>query len=249
MRKYLIFIVILAVCVTVDLATKTFAERHLASPQYEHSLLLDVPSSGTTVGEYLETELSWNSPEEVTEIANQFTFLLDDDGHPVRRVSSDTRLDGGERLEVQQRAITLIDGFLWLRYAENRGAAFSLLADVDPGLRQPLFIVVGLVAILFIGALFRSVKPERTFLITALALIVGGAIGNVVDRLRYGYVVDFIRCEPGFQWPTFNIADSLIVVGVGMMFIEVVRDHFRQRKAARTQPSTASAGGSSGDAA
>jgi signal peptidase II len=101
--------------------------------------------------------------------------------------------------------------------------------------RQPFFIIVGIIAIAVIFFLFRSVAPDRLFLVSALSFIVGGAAGNIVDRLRYGYVVDFIHWRPGFDWPTFNIADALIVVGVIMMLIEFIRDHVRQRRAEKEE--------------
>jgi len=132
--------------------------------------------------------------------------------------------------------VTLIDGFLSFRYVENRGAAWGFLSNSESPWRGPFFVGVGLVALTVIFMLVRSAPAERRFLITALALIAGGAVGNIVDRVRYGYVVDFIVWHPGLEWPTFNIADALIVVGVAMMVIEVIRDSLRQR---RSQAETA----------
>jgi lipoprotein signal peptidase len=232
MNKYLLFTVVALICLGADLYTKTLAEESLASASanYEHYIHLEVPEGGdVTTLEFLSGEFSMNSEEELRNIANQNTVVLNEDGIAVRRTSSDDLLHPGDRIEVRSRTVTLIEGFLSFRYVENRGAAWGFLAETPESFRQPFFIIVGILAIGFIFMLFRSIEPDKKFLVLALAFIVGGAVGNIVDRIRYGYVVDFILAEPGFEWPTFNVADALIVVGVGMMFIQAIIDHVRQR--------------------
>lgn len=104
--------------------------------------------------------------------------------------------------------------------AHNSGAAFSLLAEAG-GWQRGFFIVVGSgISIFLLIWLWRLPLAARA-LPSALMLILGGAIGNLVDRIRLGYVVDFIDLHyASWHWPAFNIADSAIVLGVGLMLVE-----------------------------
>jgi signal peptidase II len=100
----------------------------------------------------------------------------------------------------------VLGSWFQLEYAENRGAAFGVLSGLGP-LLALLSVVVVLVILFQFG---REAKTER-WRVVALGLVVGGAMGNVLDRIRLGYVVDFIAVGP---WPNFNVADSAICVGV-----------------------------------
>ncbi len=114
-------------------------------------------------------------------------------------------------------SIPIIDGFLSLTYVRNTGAAFGLFAGSAEIFRRPFLIVVSLVAIGFIFILLRRLADHEIGLSTALAFIVSGAIGNLIDRLLYGEVIDFIDCFWGrYHWPAFNVADSFITIGVGL---------------------------------
>jgi len=232
-KRYGVFAILVIVCVVADLGTKTMAENRLASSSrdYNHFLYFDVPEATTpgTLAEFLAEEFARNTPDEIDRIALN-TVLLDGEGAPRRSGLPDLPLEGGEHLEVRRRSVQVMGEFLGFRYVENRGAAWGFLGDAPASVRQPFFIIIGLVAIVVIFLMFRSIEPNRRFLMTALAFIVGGALGNIIDRIRYGYVVDFIDWYPGFRWPTFNIADVVIVAGVSMMFIEVIRDHRRERR-------------------
>lgn len=107
-----------------------------------------------------------------------------------------------------------------LKLAFNPGAAFSFLAD-QGGWQRWFFVVLtfGISGVLLVW-LFRLEKTQRILAI-ALALILGGAIGNVYDRLLYGHVVDFIDWHAaGYHWPAFNIADSAIVGGAVLLFVD-----------------------------
>ena len=120
-------------------------------------------------------------------------------------------LAAGERLP--------ITGFLNLVLAYNKGAAFSFLAGA-PGWQTPLFVGVALLAIAVVSVLLLRAPGRRLFCI-GLALILGGALGNVVDRLRLGHVVDFLDFHAfGWHWPAFNVADSAITVGAGLLILE-----------------------------
>lgn len=142
----------------------------------------------------------------------------------------DPKVYGGKTIRVIGDHVAFI-------FAKNRGGAWGLLQDESEAVRRPFFFVVSLAAIVFIVTLYRRVTPQQTALKWGLPLVLGGALGNLVDRIRYGYVVDFIdvHVTSTFRWPTFNIADIAIVVGVGLMAI----DMFTSRKPA---PVAASSG-------
>jgi len=117
----------------------------------------------------------------------------------------------GERLE--------LTGFFNLVLVFNRGAAFSFLADAA-GWQTLLFTAIALGAALVVSWLILR-SPRRRLLCTGLALILGGAIGNLVDRLLYGHVVDFVDLHAfGWHWPAFNVADSGITIGAGLVILE-----------------------------
>ncbi len=113
----------------------------------------------------------------------------------------------------------VLTGFFNLVLVFNKGAAFSFLADA-PGWQTPLFVVFSLVAAVIVSVLlFRS--PGRPMFYAGLALILGGALGNVIDRLRFGQVVDFLDFHAiGWHWPAFNVADSAITVGAALLILE-----------------------------
>jgi signal peptidase II len=138
-----------------------------------------------------------------------------------KQALDDGRAYGGRRIEA-------IDGLLAFIFAKNRGGAWGLLQDESEAVRRPFFLLISAAAILFIVTLYRRVTPEQTALKWGLPLVLGGAIGNLIDRIRYGYVVDFIdvHVTKTFRWPTFNVADIAICVGVGLMAI----DMFTSRK-------------------
>ena len=103
-------------------------------------------------------------------------------------------------------SLTIVPGWLAFTYTCNKGAAFGLLAN-----ETLLFVLIALVVIGVIVAYFRFLPANRPWLRLSLGLQLGGALGNLIDRLRQGYVVDFIAVK---AWPVFNIADACVVVGV-----------------------------------
>jgi signal peptidase II len=113
----------------------------------------------------------------------------------------------------------------------NKGAAFSFLSDA-PGWQTPLLVGFAVVAIAVVAyLLWRS--PGRWILSSGLALILGGALGNVIDRLRFGQVVDFLDFHAGgWHWPAFNVADSAITVGAVLLILDGLRKHERRAGAA-----------------
>src|SRR5690349_19220868 len=101
----------------------------------------------------------------------------------------------------------------------NKGAAFSFLSDAG-GWQTPALIVFALAAIGIVGT-FIVRSPGRPMLLWGLALILGGALGNLIDRLRFGQVVDFLDFHAaGWHWPAFNVADSAITVGAVLLILE-----------------------------
>lgn len=106
-----------------------------------------------------------------------------------------------------------------LMLAYNEGAAFSFLGDAG-GWQRWFFILVGLIAVAIIAAWLRRLEPGEHWQGLALSLILGGAVGNLIDRVRFGHVVDFIDWHyAGWHWPTFNIADSAISAGVVILLL------------------------------
>ncbi|MGE5048718.1 MAG: signal peptidase II [Deltaproteobacteria bacterium] len=116
------------------------------------------------------------------------------------------------------------------RYTQNRGAAWGVLAGAGEQFRVPFFYLVSLAAVIFIFSYYRKLRTDQRYLQISLALVLGGAIGNAVDRILRGYVIDFIDwhwfdpnwLRPQLHWPTFNVADSGISVGLAMLLLEML---------------------------
>lgn len=132
-------------------------------------------------------------------------------------------LVGADPVTGGQKRFIVIENFFDFVYAENPGGAWSMLRGLPEIVRRPFFLVVSSVAIVFIISIYARIDRRQRALVWGLPLALGGAIGNLVDRMRYGYVVDFIhvwmkRGEGNeYHWPTFNVADVAIVLGVGLM--------------------------------
>src|SRR5262249_43402952 len=123
-------------------------------------------------------------------------------------------------------------GLFRLSYATNRGVAFSLFADSEFDIRWVLS-AVSLIAALFVLGYFRRAPADKPWLNVSLALLMAGILGNMIDRVRVGEVVDFIELHwrDFYSWPTFNIADSAICVGAVLLALEMLRED----KAVRTR--------------
>ena len=124
-------------------------------------------------------------------------------------------------------SLVIIPNFFDLTYVENRGAAFGLLAEINSRFRTPFFIIVSVVAITFIVVFYKKTEGNSWFHL-GLLFILGGALGNLIDRLRLGVVVDFLYFHwYQYYWPAFNVADTVICIGVGILIIDMV---FSNRK-------------------
>jgi signal peptidase II len=117
--------------------------------------------------------------------------------------------------------IAVIPGFFNLTNVRNPGAAFGILSGMHGVWRSVFFISVTLTALIVIAVLIW--KTNERLLVFAFSLIAGGAVGNVIDRVRYGEVVDFIQWYvKSYYWPSFNVADSAISIGVGLLAIDMM---------------------------
>ena len=117
----------------------------------------------------------------------------------------------------------LIEGVLRFTYAENCGAAFSMLRSAPGWVRALVFGVASVGAAIVLTLMFVRGAGGRLFTL-AVPLIVSGAVGNLTDRFRHGFVVDFIQVDPKlFSYPIFNVADIAIAIGVGLMLIDGVK--------------------------
>ncbi len=129
-------------------------------------------------------------------------------------------LDQGIKWLVMQnmqlgQSIPLIDNVFHLTYLWNPGAAFGMLPY-----KTAFFIAVTVLVVVGIGLYYRKIPPGKRRLKLGLALQVGGAVGNLADRVRFGHVIDYFDFR---VWPVFNIADIAIVTGVGLLFLEVIK--------------------------
>ena len=122
-------------------------------------------------------------------------------------------------------AITVIPGIFRLTHVLNTGAAFSLFSDsLSPLAVRNALIVFSIVAVLIVTFMLWRVGRDLTLTSIALALILGGAIGNLYDRLRLQHVVDFLEVKiVHYHWPDFNVADSCIVIGACLLLLEIFR--------------------------
>ncbi|HEV8593177.1 MAG TPA: signal peptidase II [Pyrinomonadaceae bacterium] len=138
------------------------------------------------------------------------------------------RLRLGDQIEV-------ISGFLNLAYAKNTGVAFSMLDDHGDSGRWGLSIVAIVAGVLVMYFFWRTPRSDDRML-GSLALLLAGIVGNVTDRLRLGFVVDFIDVQFGsWHYPTFNVADMAIVVGAGLMVIDLFLSKRSQKSEVRNQ--------------
>jgi signal peptidase II len=134
-----------------------------------------------------------------------------------------------------RHVVQVVPGCFELAYAENRSAAFGILGFLPLELRRNLLTGFAIIAIVVLLGLIVMGRIQRNWTAVATGLILGGAIGNVIDRVRLGFVVDFIDWHIGdrYHWPTFNIADSGIVVGV---FVLLWISYWLDRKVEEEKP-------------
>jgi signal peptidase II len=144
-----------------------------------------------------------------------------------------THLTFADRIEV-------VKGFFYLTHVRNTGAAFGLLADAPEPYRFDFFGGVGLIAIGILISFFRQLAPGDRLSALSLGFILGGALGNLIDRWRFGEVVDFLHFKlwGGYSWPDFNLADTFIVVGVALLVLELIAHEGENRASSEDAKST-----------
>jgi signal peptidase II len=120
-------------------------------------------------------------------------------------------------------SLPILGDTLRLSYVRNPGMIFGFLAHSDLPGRDAVLTAASLVAIVLLGVYYFRLPAEKRALRFGLGLVLGGALGNLIDRMLYGYVIDFIDVSLYFaRWPAFNLADSAIVVGVALMSVDLV---------------------------
>jgi signal peptidase II len=132
-----------------------------------------------------------------------------------------------ERTLDMRPPLQVVDKYVDFILARNKGGAWGLLQTTSELVRRPFFLLVSALAIGFIVTLFSRLQPRQRALKWGLPLVLGGALGNVFDRIHYGWVIDFIdvhvtRGGMEHHWPTFNVADIAICVGVGLMAVDMM---------------------------
>jgi len=119
---------------------------------------------------------------------------------------------------------TVVGGLFDLTYVRNSGAAFGLFASVDSSIKAIMLNSVAVLVFIVVSVYALRSSHKSVRLQVGFSLILGGAIGNLLDRVRFGYVVDFLDFSiSGHHWPAFNVADSAICIGVGLLFLDMLR--------------------------
>jgi len=123
-----------------------------------------------------------------------------------------------------RHSVSIFENFFNLTYVENTGAAFGLFSNMDRVFRIPLLTLVALLALVFIIYIYLKLSQEERITRLSLSFVLGGAIGNICDRMLHGYVVDFIDVHyyRTFTWPAFNFADIVISIGAGLIVLSLI---------------------------
>lgn len=121
------------------------------------------------------------------------------------------------------RTIPVINGFFNITHIHNPGGAFGLMANLSPTARSIIFLFISSLAVGLIFYFYKKTPANYRWLAAGFALIFGGAIGNLIDRIRFGFVIDFFDFYVGhLHWPAFNVADSAISVGIGIFVFHLL---------------------------
>jgi signal peptidase II len=146
----------------------------------------------------------------------------------VTKVYIHTHFQLGEMIQV-------IQDFFNITYVRNTGAAWGILRNTPDTFRNLFFLSMPPIAMIFIFGILRNLPSSDRLQILALSMIFGGAIGNYVDRLRFGYVIDFLdfHWKNYYTYPAFNVADSAIVSGVTILILIMLRQYAEEQKTAK----------------
>lgn len=226
--RYLFLAGIVLVCLVSDQWSKHWAEGRLSAPYLmqqtggSKSFVVEVPAEakGQSVHGFLKQDLTGTPEAQVLRIAQG--------GHKLGasvNFDKDKILQGGESLEITaKREVVVVEDYFTFRYARNPGAAFSFLAKADPSWRKTFFLIMPLVALGVVMVIYHRLGQEQRAMMVALSLVMSGALGNWIDRARFGWVIDFIswHYKSEYYFPTFNIADSFITVGIILMALGIL---------------------------
>ena len=157
-----------------------------------------------------------------------------------------TQKDLLERGLADGKQVQVVRNFWQFQYTQNRGAAWGFLSRSGERFRVPFFHLISIAAVIFIFSYYRRLAVTQRYLQVALALVLGGALGNAICRVLRGYVIDFIDWHwfdplwrrPSLHWPTFNVADSAISVGLVLLLLEMffARKPAAQQNAGKPSP-------------
>lgn len=136
----------------------------------------------------------------------------------------DAKMALGER-------VILIEGYFQLRYSRNPGAFFSIGESLEPTVRRVFFVGVTVLAIALMARLYRDSRPKQRSLRVGVVLLLAGALGNLIDRLRSGEVIDFLHMhiEDAYRWATYNVADIYICVGLAFLTHDLIQTARHER--------------------
>ena len=172
-----------------------------------------------TLAEYLEYALPYLSRSQFQELVPQWVFPVIHTPIPI-----ETEVRSGDTYLLLHRNVSVIDGLMRLTYAENPGAAWGVLGEQSADFRRLFFFSVSIIAFFVLSYLFFRAPKEQFLSAMGFAWILAGAIGNFIDRVRFEYVIDFIDMYTGdLHWPTYNVADVEISIGVILLLVEAVR--------------------------
>jgi lipoprotein signal peptidase len=121
----------------------------------------------------------------------------------------------------------IVRNFFNLRYVENCASAFGLMKSVPEKLRFPFFLIISILACIVIPYMYIKTPADQRLMLYALPFVLGGALGNLLDRMIYRFVIDFVDWYvviggKDYHWPTFNIADVAIVIGIALMLLQMI---------------------------
>jgi signal peptidase II len=140
--------------------------------------------------------------------------------------------------------VNVIDGFWEWRLSMNPGSAFGLFGGLGPSFTRVFLSLIGIAAVVGMVFMLRKSRPDQRILHWALALVAGGAVGNLIDRIYYSVVTDFVLWKyKTHEWPVFNVADVVLVVGVGLMFIDIQKENGREKAKRKNRQDKAKAAG------
>lgn len=186
-----------------------------------------------TLMEYLSWHLQGFDDKKLKNLIENYLYPIPSQEE---KIDLQTKVKKNEIYLLKQRSINLIRGNLQLIYAENPGAAWGFLANAPESFRHSFFSVLSVIAIFVIIYILWKTPREEIITLLSLGAILGGAVGNLTDRFCQRYVVDFIDMYYGvYHWPTYNVADIGITIGVIFIVIKMIRKEKKKEKKDKTK--------------